>query len=323
MSNEDRWIDYDDALARAFAKVERAKADGLDQNIKKDGKARRYITLASVDQAARDALTAEGFSYPQLPTTTQREDGSLWLTVTTRLRRKGLEIVGELGLPVHGQMLAGGQGFKPATAQSVGSAITYGRRYALTALLGVCPDDDDDGHGASKGTHEPAPDPLWDAFVDKRGEVATAYKEGIPQAFTRMVAAASMNVGPNDPLGPDQLRALTAVGDALVVAAREPTKPKARGKAKAAEQDPRAQAYALWTEAGKALLAHRGQDYQDAEGQEAPADTVDLWRAEILRLSAQACGLERFSAREATAEHLTLAADALGQDLERRKAVGS
>lgn len=31
------------------------------------------------------------------------------------------------------------------TWQQAGSAITYARRYALTALLGVCADDDDDG----------------------------------------------------------------------------------------------------------------------------------------------------------------------------------
>lgn len=34
------------------------------------------------------------------------------------------------------------------TAQSIGSAITYGRRYATAAVLGVAPDDDIDGAGA-------------------------------------------------------------------------------------------------------------------------------------------------------------------------------
>jgi hypothetical protein len=34
------------------------------------------------------------------------------------------------------------------TAQSAGSAITYARRYALTAVLGISPGEDDDGHAA-------------------------------------------------------------------------------------------------------------------------------------------------------------------------------
>ncbi len=36
------------------------------------------------------------------------------------------------------------------TAQGIGSAITYGRRYQLTALLGISSEDDDDGNIASK-----------------------------------------------------------------------------------------------------------------------------------------------------------------------------
>lgn len=33
--------------------------------------------------------------------------------------------------------------------QSMGSAITYGRRYALSAMLGIVPEEDDDGNAAS------------------------------------------------------------------------------------------------------------------------------------------------------------------------------
>jgi hypothetical protein len=36
-----------------------------------------------------------------------------------------------------------------ATAQGAGSAITYGRRYALSAALGISSEDDDDGNHAS------------------------------------------------------------------------------------------------------------------------------------------------------------------------------
>ena len=36
------------------------------------------------------------------------------------------------------------------TARGIGSAITYGRRYQLTGLLGISSEDDDDGNIASK-----------------------------------------------------------------------------------------------------------------------------------------------------------------------------
>lgn len=38
------------------------------------------------------------------------------------------------------------------TNQGVGSAISYMRRYSLLALLGIAPDDDDDGAAANRGT---------------------------------------------------------------------------------------------------------------------------------------------------------------------------
>ncbi|WP_244896750.1 ERF family protein [Bacillus cytotoxicus] len=41
-------------------------------------------------------------------------------------------------------------GVKNYTAQGCGSAITYGRRYSLTAMLGISSEDDDDGNHASE-----------------------------------------------------------------------------------------------------------------------------------------------------------------------------
>jgi hypothetical protein len=42
-----------------------------------------------------------------------------------------------------------------ATAQGAGSAITYGRRYALSAILGISSEDDDDGNQASNNEDKP------------------------------------------------------------------------------------------------------------------------------------------------------------------------
>src|SRR5690606_11841500 len=39
--------------------------------------------------------------------------------------------------------------------QATGSAVTYHRRYALLAALGIAADDDDDGHAATQAARRP------------------------------------------------------------------------------------------------------------------------------------------------------------------------
>ncbi len=121
--------DFDDALSRAFANIQGATKDTK-------GARSKYASLAAIDEAIKKALTKEGFSWPQLVSMT---DGSV--VVTTQLRRKGLCIESVLPMPVG----------KSADAQAVGSAITYGRRYALAAIAGVCPEDDDGEAAKSSG----------------------------------------------------------------------------------------------------------------------------------------------------------------------------
>jgi hypothetical protein len=55
-----------------------------------------------------------------------------------------------------GEFLQSDYIMKPAKddPQGIGSAITYQRRYALAAALGLNIDDDDDGNAASKNGHE-------------------------------------------------------------------------------------------------------------------------------------------------------------------------
>ena len=238
-TEQETAADFDDALARAFAKVERARPDGVDKNIKKDGKDRRYVTLASVDAACREALTSEDFSFPQLVTTEARPDGGLWLLVTTQIRRKGHKIESTLGLPVLGQMISAkdGGGFRPPTAQSVGSAMTYGRRYALSALMGVCPDEDDDGTAASR-RDEPEEDPRWARLKAQTNGLANLRDITIAAAQDLVCERAGVKDQPED-------RDLPALMDAVGRLLREPeptpepAEPKARkGKAAAKPEGP-------------------------------------------------------------------------------------
>lgn len=89
-----------------------------------------YAALKEIVEKVRPILKAAGLVVVQLPTTSDRGLPML----TTRLQHKsGQWIEGDMDL------------LSPGTSQSMGSAITYGRRYALCAMLGIVTEGDDDG----------------------------------------------------------------------------------------------------------------------------------------------------------------------------------
>ena len=95
----------------------------------------KYVDLPGVWEAIRPLLAKNGLSVVQ--TFTASADGPT--IVTTLMHKSGQWVSSELFL-------------KPAKSdpQGVGSAITYGRRYALSAMVGVVADEDDDGNAASQ-----------------------------------------------------------------------------------------------------------------------------------------------------------------------------
>lgn len=110
------------------------------QNAPKDGKADTgkfsygYASLPAILDLIRPVLARHGLGVTQETVT----DGA-FVGVNTRLHHRSGEtfVFGPLFLPA-------GQ-----NAQTAGSAITYARRYALTAALGISADEDDDGKKAS------------------------------------------------------------------------------------------------------------------------------------------------------------------------------
>ena len=96
----------------------------------------KYVDLPGVWEAIRPLLAKNGLSVVQ--TFTASADGPI--IVTTLMHKSGQWVSSELFLT-------------PAKSdpQGVGSAITYGRRYALAAMVGVVADEDDDGNAASQG----------------------------------------------------------------------------------------------------------------------------------------------------------------------------
>lgn len=120
-----------------------AKAQGEIQGAPKDSRNpffnSSYADLKSVWEAIRIPFSKHGLSVIQ----TNKESSNVGTTVvvTTLLHSSGQWIRGELPItPVKGD------------PQALGSALTYGRRYALAAIAGVY-QSDDDGEVATRGNH--------------------------------------------------------------------------------------------------------------------------------------------------------------------------
>lgn len=101
------------------------------------GAPRGYASLASHVDTLRLPLAKHGLAVVQLVGT--EPDGRLSLR-TVLMHSSGDSIESHVSVSM------------PATEQKVGSALTYLRRYALAAIVGVCGDEDDDGNVASAPT---------------------------------------------------------------------------------------------------------------------------------------------------------------------------
>lgn len=327
VSSDERVIEFDDALARAWANIRRAAKDGTDINKRKaDGSARKYVTLAAVDEAIREALTAEGFTYPQPPSTRVDERGQIWIVIHTQIRRRGVAFVPEpYALLVQGGIMKGGEGFKPPTAQDMGSALTYARRYALTSVFGVCPDEDDDGHAASR-RDETDHDPAWERLQGLTADLARALRCSTEDAAARVKAQAGNALGQIGSNGPTdaQVATLTAAAQELIEFVRnppresepqeqatpEPAKAKPRGKSGTKPADPLTEARAT---ADNAMKAYR-QECKDLGTPERP------W----LEIAAQAIGKPWSTDKGAHDERdYVLLADAFEQEIEKLRTEGA
>lgn len=112
------------ALSKAQGQMESAKKDSTNPHFRS-----KYADLAAVVEAIKKPLTDNGLSYLQ---------GFGWddqgaLIVHTRL------------LHSSGQWVESDLRVRPVKddPQGVGSAVSYGRRYALQSLVGLTADDDD------------------------------------------------------------------------------------------------------------------------------------------------------------------------------------
>lgn len=138
----------------------------------------KYADLASVWDACRKALTDNGLSVVQSPRLTFNGDSGFVEVETLLLHSSGQWMSDVITVPV-----------SKLDAQGVGSAITYARRYALSAFASVAPDDDD-GNSAVQGGPVKVPEPKgYDAWKTDMRATADEGSEALRKAWLASSAA--------------------------------------------------------------------------------------------------------------------------------------
>lgn len=134
MNRSESIADLAAALAKAQGEIKGAAKDSTNPHFKA-----KYADLASVWEACRTALTKNGLAVTQI---TETDDAGN-IVIETMLMHSG------------GQWISGRLGMKPQqfTPQAAGSVITYCRRYALAAMVGVAPEDDDAEGAEGRGNN--------------------------------------------------------------------------------------------------------------------------------------------------------------------------
>ncbi len=150
MKTSEQIEDLCAALAKAQAGMSAATKSATNPHFK-----RAYADLNDCWEAAREPLTAQGLSVVQGISTTS--DTPTRVRCVSRLLHTSGQWIEPDGLEITPDK---------ATAQGIGSAATYARRYSFCALVGIAPGDDDDGVGAEPKSETPAERPhheSWEA----------------------------------------------------------------------------------------------------------------------------------------------------------------
>jgi hypothetical protein len=186
---------YED-LAKAQAEIEGAKKDSANPHFRS-----KYADLASVWDAIREPLTKHGFCVTQ--ELTDAAEGCVRL-MTTLGHKSGQVISSAFSLKLK----------DPTNPQAAGSAITYMRRYALMAVTGVAPVDDDGNDAARPPATSPAA-PKLDLEEVAAGLGAKWSKAKGDMAKMKAVYTEVKN----SPLPPEaKTKLLTAYGEAITKA---------------------------------------------------------------------------------------------------------
>ena len=172
MTQSNEISDLAKALAAAQASLRPAEMTGENPAFKRDGKATAYATLADCWKAWQEVGPTNGLSITQ---TFSPGDNALWIH-TTLFHSSGQWIASVLPMPFG------------ANPQQTGSAISYGRRYALCAIAGiVSAEADDDANSASHNgqaqkTTIQSPKSQGKAHSKESGSYGSGFKQAVDDA---------------------------------------------------------------------------------------------------------------------------------------------
>jgi hypothetical protein len=153
-----------EALAKAQAEIKAALKDSANPFFKTT-----YADLASVWDACRAPLSKNGLCIIQ---TTDSDDPQVVCVTTILGHSSGAFITSSLRMYP-----------QKNDPQSIGTCITYGRRYGLSAMVGIAAEDDDGGQASDdKGDKQPVLITIKQAedlqtLIDKTGADAVAFCE--------------------------------------------------------------------------------------------------------------------------------------------------
>lgn len=117
------------ALAKAQGEFTPAIKDSANPFYKS-----KYANLCSINKACQEPLSKNGLSITQ---STVKDASNQWVLITKLLHSSGQWLASTTPIITS----------KP-DIQAFGSATSYARRYALSAIVGVVTDEDDDGEAA-------------------------------------------------------------------------------------------------------------------------------------------------------------------------------
>ena len=125
-------------LAKAMLEVQKVVRPAIKDKINSFTQS-RYATLNSVMEACSEALINAGIWVTQYPVPVDGRVGQLGLVTKLVHAESGEWQESLLVMPL-----------AKTDPQGYGSALTYARRYGLSALVGIVTEDDDDANGACK-----------------------------------------------------------------------------------------------------------------------------------------------------------------------------
>lgn len=131
------------ALAKAQGELKAVHKDSTNPHFRNT-----YASLDTILEAVRPTLAKHGLSLVQGATAPHADENGVvrsFVVETMLLHASGEYIINAAVMPL-----------AKADPQGSGGAMTYGRRYGVSALLALATDEDDDGNGASARPAAPA-----------------------------------------------------------------------------------------------------------------------------------------------------------------------